>query len=61
MRELEIATKLTGHAWQCSSVNFHPAGNVVASASWDRTVRYDNRNTTCYQMMPLSLWSLAVQ
>ena len=39
MRELEVVAKLTGHAWQCSSVHFHPAGNMLASASWDRTVR----------------------
>eukprot|EP00049_Salpingoeca_infusionum_P004521 m.80487 g.80487 ORF g.80487 m.80487 type:complete len:575 (+) comp12604_c0_seq1:86-1810(+) len=37
--QLKQVCRLEGHTWECSSVHFHPAGNMVASASWDRTVR----------------------
>lgn len=37
--ELEKLHTFDEHAWQCSSVHFHPASNMVASGSWDRTVR----------------------
>ena len=37
--KVKILKKLQGHDWQVSSVAFHPAGDMLASASWDRTVR----------------------
>eukprot|EP00054_Salpingoeca_dolichothecata_P002374 m.22551 g.22551 ORF g.22551 m.22551 type:complete len:587 (+) comp12961_c0_seq1:44-1804(+) len=36
---VELVRKLKGHDWQCSSVQFHPAGDMLVSGSWDRTVR----------------------
>lgn len=36
---VEPVARLEGHSWQCSSVHFHPAGSMIASGSWDRTIR----------------------
>jgi WD40 repeat protein len=38
-RELPLVARFKAHDWQCSSVDFHPAGNMIASASWDRTIK----------------------
>jgi WD40 repeat protein/energy-coupling factor transporter ATP-binding protein EcfA2 len=34
-----LATQLTGHSGEVSTVTFSPDGNLLASASWDNTVR----------------------
>lgn len=39
MVHVSLLKRLEGHDWQVSSVAFHPAGDMLASASWDRTVR----------------------
>lgn len=36
---VQLEKKMKGHTWQVSSVSFHPSSSVLASASWDRTVR----------------------
>lgn len=36
---VNLLRQLKGHEWTCSSVEFHPAANMLASASWDRTIR----------------------
>eukprot|EP00045_Choanoeca_perplexa_P006654 m.57311 g.57311 ORF g.57311 m.57311 type:complete len:570 (-) comp13720_c0_seq1:150-1859(-) len=38
-QELPLVAKFQAHDWQCSSVDFHPAGNMIASGSWDRTIK----------------------
>eukprot|EP00730_Choanoeca_flexa_P020044 TRINITY_DN9799_c0_g1_i3.p1 TRINITY_DN9799_c0_g1~~TRINITY_DN9799_c0_g1_i3.p1 ORF type:complete len:332 (+),score=39.74 TRINITY_DN9799_c0_g1_i3:102-1097(+) len=38
-RDLSLVARFDAHDWQCSSVDFHPAGNMIASGSWDRTIR----------------------
>lgn len=35
----ELQASLVGHRWTVSAVDFHPAGNMVVSGSWDRTIR----------------------
>ncbi|MEE6179664.1 nSTAND1 domain-containing NTPase [Mycobacterium sp. 050134] len=34
-----LATQLTGHSGQVATVRFSPDGNLLASASWDNTIR----------------------
>eukprot|EP00040_Diaphanoeca_grandis_P014118 m.71468 g.71468 ORF g.71468 m.71468 type:complete len:520 (-) comp24352_c1_seq1:209-1768(-) len=35
----ELQAVLKGHKWTVSGVDFHPAGNMVVTGSWDRTIR----------------------
>jgi WD40 repeat protein len=35
----DLVSRLKGHKWQVSSVDFHPAGEMLVSGSWDRTIR----------------------
>jgi WD40 repeat protein/energy-coupling factor transporter ATP-binding protein EcfA2 len=37
-----LATQLTGHRGEVTKVTFNPEGNLLASASWDNTVRLWN-------------------
>lgn len=34
-----LETRLTGHRWNVSSLQFHPAGNMLVSGSFDKTIR----------------------
>lgn len=34
-----VQAVLRGHRWTVSGVDFHPAGNMVVTGSWDRTIR----------------------
>jgi eukaryotic-like serine/threonine-protein kinase len=35
----KLLTKLTGHAGPLTGVSYHPSGNLIATSSWDRTIR----------------------
>jgi WD40 repeat protein len=35
----ELVRKLSGHAGPLTSVSYHPSGNLLATSSWDRTIR----------------------
>ena len=35
----KLARKLTGHAGPLTGVSYHPDGNLIATSSWDRTIR----------------------
>ncbi len=35
----ELVRKLTGHTGPLTGVSFHPKGNLIATSSWDRTIR----------------------
>lgn len=38
-RELDHLYRLEGHTWECTSVDFHPASNLLISGGFDRTIR----------------------
>jgi eukaryotic-like serine/threonine-protein kinase len=35
----KLARKLTGHAGPLTGVSYHPNGNLIATSSWDRTIK----------------------
>ncbi len=35
----ELTKKLAGHAGPLTGVSYHPSGNLIATSSWDRTIR----------------------
>jgi WD40 repeat protein/serine/threonine protein kinase len=35
----ELLKKLSGHAGPLTGVSFHPSGSMIATSSWDRTIR----------------------
>ena len=39
MKDIQLVKRLEGHEWTCSALEFHPSSNMLASTSWDRTIR----------------------
>lgn len=39
MKDITLVRRLEGHEWTCSALEFHPNSNMLASSSWDRTIR----------------------
>eukprot|EP00039_Didymoeca_costata_P019277 m.336898 g.336898 ORF g.336898 m.336898 type:complete len:551 (+) comp17990_c0_seq1:71-1723(+) len=39
LTKARLETSLAGHRWTVSSLHFHPAGNMLVSGSFDRTIR----------------------
>ena len=38
-KDVALARRLEGHEWNVTSVEFHPNSNMLASGSWDRTIK----------------------
>ena len=48
----KLVRKLTGHAGPLTGVDYHPNGNLIATSSWDRTVRlWDARTGNLLQSL----------